>query len=208
MIEPDARTPDLAEVRSAYNSMAATYIDRFASADLATVADRSLIGAWADGLRGPILDAGCGPGHWSAFLHARGIEVEGVDASAEFVGHASRTHPHIAFRLGDLRDLGVADDSLGGVLAWYSLIHTDPHEVPGVLRAFARGLHPCGGLLLGFFAGDALQPFPHRVVTAWAWPVADLVRAVEDAGFDVMHTESLPAPNDRINAALVARRAG
>ena len=37
------------------------------------------------GLDGRVLDLGCGPGHWSAFLHARGADVTGVDQVPEFV---------------------------------------------------------------------------------------------------------------------------
>ncbi len=204
----DARTPDLAEVESSYTSMAAVYIERFASADLADPEDRDLIGGLADGLDGPVLDAGCGPGHWSAFLRDRGLEVEGVDATSDFVEHAQRTWPDIPFRVGDLRKLDLAAGSFGGVLAWFSLIHTDPLEVPGVLRTFATGVRPGGGLVLGFFSDEQLQPFDHRVVTAWAWPVAEMIRSVEDAGFEVLRTEERPTPNGRMNAALVARRRG
>ena len=202
----ESRTPALSEVESAYTTWSAAYIERFASADLADAEDRSLIGSWADGLRGPVLDAGCGPGHWSAFLHARGVEVEGVDATAAFVAHAARANPDIAFRVGDLRSLAMPEASLGGVLAWFSLIHTDPEEVPPVLRTFAAGLRQGGGLLLGYFADELLHRFDHRVVTAWAWPTAELVRAVEHAGFEVTHTEQRPTPNGRTAAALVAHR--
>ncbi|MBW4041918.1 MAG: class I SAM-dependent methyltransferase [Acidobacteria bacterium] len=206
MTETDPRTPALAAVTSSYASWAPSYIERFGSADRADPEDRALIGTWADGLRGPVLDVGCGPGHWSAFLHERGLEVTGVDATADFVEHATRACPDVAFRTGDLRTLRLADGSLGGVLAWFSLIHSDPREVPDILRSFADALRPGGGLALGYFSGDRLQPFAHRVVTAWAWPVTAMVRAVEDAGLEVVRTEERPAPNGRTSAALTAHR--
>ncbi|WP_240470751.1 class I SAM-dependent methyltransferase [Haematomicrobium sanguinis] len=34
--------------------------------------DAALIRRWGSGVSGPILDAGCGPGHWTDFL-ARGV---------------------------------------------------------------------------------------------------------------------------------------
>jgi SAM-dependent methyltransferase len=206
MTETDPRTPDLATVASSYTSWAAAYIERFGSADLAHPEDRALIGGWADGLHGPVLDAGCGPGHWAAFLQARGVEVEGVDATAEFIAHARRTFPGIPVHVGDLRAPHTGAGSLGGVLAWFSLIHAGPREVPGILRRFADAIRPGGGLALGFFSGDALQPFEHRVATAWAWPMADVVRAVEEAGFQVAHTDERPTPNGRTAAALIASR--
>lgn len=72
MSATDPRTPDLAEVEASYTEWAAAYIEQFASADLAEEEDRALIGAWAESLHGPVLDAGCGPGHWSAFLREIG----------------------------------------------------------------------------------------------------------------------------------------
>ncbi|MDH2442629.1 class I SAM-dependent methyltransferase [Amnibacterium sp. CER49] len=211
MTEPERAaerpTATLGTVRDSYGTWAPTYIELFGAADKASADDRAVIGGWAGTLRGAVLDAGCGPGHWSAFLAAAGLEVRGVDATPEFVAHARREHPDIPFRLGDLRHLRLPAGSLGGVLAWFSLIHTDPAEVPAVLRAFAQALEPDGGLLLGFFTGPALERFEHRVVTAWTWPMHCIADAVEEAGFDVLGTGSAPTPNGRIAAHLVARRA-
>jgi SAM-dependent methyltransferase len=208
VIEQDAAPMDLGTVTSAYGAAASRYIERIGSADLADAEDRDLVRSWASDLHGPVLDAGCGPGHWSAFLHALGAEVRGVDATPEFVDHAARTWQGIDFRLGDLRRLDLADGALGGVLSWFSVIHTDPEEVPGVLAGFARALRPGGSLLLGFFSGDRLRPFDHRVVTAWAWPVARMTAAVEATGLTVLSTRDRTAPNGRRNASLLARRPG
>ena len=206
MIERDAAAADLDLVTEAYDAAAPRYIERIGSADLADAEDRDLIRDWATAVHGPVLDAGCGPGHWSGHLHDLGVAVEGVDATPRFVEHARRTWPGVDFRLGDLRRLDLADGSLGGVLSWFSVIHTDPEEVPGILAAFARALRPGGRLLLGFFSGDRLQPFDHRVVTAWAWPIDRLTAAVEAAGFTVESTRDRVAPNGRRNASLVAQR--
>jgi SAM-dependent methyltransferase len=206
VIERDAAEASLGEVTEAYDAAAPRYIERIGSADLADAEDRDLIRDWATAVDGPVLDAGCGPGHWSGFLHDLGVAVEGVDATPRFVEHARRTWPGVEFRLGDLRRLDLADGSLGGVLSWFSVIHTDPEEVPGILAAFAGTLHPGGGLLLGFFSDDRLRPFDHRVVTAWAWPVDRMAATVEAAGFTVERTRDRLAPNGRRNASLVARR--
>lgn len=206
MTERRASTADLDAVQSAYAAWAPAYIDAFGSADKATMEDRSLITTWAKRLRGPVLDAGCGPGHWSAFLHGLGLHVEGVDATPEFIAHARRSYPEIPFRRGDLHHLDLAPGSLGGVLAWFSIIHADPTSVPELLRIFAESLRPGGSLLLGFFAGDELQPFDHRVVTAWAWPLPEMVSAVEGAGLTVTSRDHHPQPNGRIAAELVAHR--
>lgn len=41
--------------------------------------DSALIAGHLDGLDGPVLDLGCGPGHWTAYLHARGTDVAAFD---------------------------------------------------------------------------------------------------------------------------------
>ncbi|MBC7595929.1 MAG: methyltransferase domain-containing protein, partial [Kineosporiaceae bacterium] len=46
--------------------------------------DRLLVAKWASDLRGSVIDAGCGPGHWTDFLRKRGVEAEGVDQVQEF----------------------------------------------------------------------------------------------------------------------------
>ena len=185
----DPRTPDLTAVQGAYRTWAADYVGLFGSAQKASAEERAVITAWAGTVAGPVLDAGCGPGHWSAFLRSLGVQVEGVDATAAFVEHAARAHPGIPFRLEDLRTLTPAPQSLGGVLAWFSLIHLDPSEVPRVIRTFASALRPGGTLLVGFFSGPDLEPFDHRVVTAWAWPLHRMQRLVEIAGLEVLTSD-------------------
>ncbi|MBD1544477.1 hypothetical protein G9E11_19985 [Arthrobacter sp. IA7] len=60
--------------------------------------------------------------------------------------------------------MGVPDGHLAGILAWYSLIHFEPAELPLILGEFARCVKPGGSVLLGFFDGPAGEPFPHASV--------------------------------------------
>lgn len=208
MNDPAPSSPDLTATTAAYGRWAERYIELVGTAERAPQEDRAAIAAWADELHGPVLDVGSGPGHWTAFLHDRGLDAEGIDATPEFVDHARRTHPTVRFRLGDLRDLDCAPSSLSGILAWFSLIHTDPAAVPAVLRRFATGLRPGGSVLVGFFAGERLERFDHRVVTAWAWPVTAMSGVLADAGLEVLDAREWRTPNGRRNAAARARRAG
>src|SRR5262245_39533310 len=105
--------------------------------DLATIA------AWRDRTAGRILDAGSGPGHWSDVLSAGGPRgVVGIDASPRFALSARQRFPHVGFVVGDLGALPVASGSVGGILAWFSIIHTPPAVVPSILGEFARVLVP------------------------------------------------------------------
>ncbi|MEU5695358.1 class I SAM-dependent methyltransferase [Actinosynnema sp. NPDC020468] len=194
-------------VRDAYDRRADEYTDLFCSLEAMDERDRAFVSRWADALSGPVVDAGCGPGQWTDFLRRRGCDVEGVDLVPRFVDIARSRFPDSSYRVGELHDLGVADHSLAGILAWYSLIHTAPEDVPRVLAEFARCVRPDGGLVLGLFTGDRLEPFAHAVTTAHFWPLEDMTRLLAHAGFRVETTESRVEPGKRPYLAIAARRA-
>ncbi|WP_395243254.1 class I SAM-dependent methyltransferase [Agromyces sp. MMS24-K17] len=196
------------DVRAAYSARAAEYAELFDSMSAVHRADLELVTRWADGLDGPVLDAGCGPGHWTDFLAGRGLQARGVDQVPEFVDHARARHPGVPFRLGSVDELDEATGSVGGVLAWYSLIHHEPVHVQVPLREFARVLRPGGSLLLGCFEWPELEPFDHAVVTAYRWPIDRLRREVQATGFDVIETHTRAEDGTRPQAAIVARRTG
>ncbi|MFE5587589.1 class I SAM-dependent methyltransferase [Kitasatospora sp. NPDC056531] len=151
--------------------------------------DRSFVAAFADLVRAagsaPVADLGCGPGYLSAFLRGSGLEVFGVDLSPALIDIARRTYPHLRFDVGSMDALEAADGELGGVVSWYSLIHTQPEQLPVYLAEFRRVLAPGGHALLGFFEseGDPVTPFDHKVATAYRWPIAALAELADGAGF-------------------------
>ncbi|MGZ6827382.1 MAG: class I SAM-dependent methyltransferase, partial [Mycobacteriales bacterium] len=144
---------------------------------------RGLVTRHLSGVTGRVLDLGCGPGHWTAHLHALGVDVAGVDLVPAFVAHARATYPGPRFDLGSMTELDVPDGSIAGVLAWYSTIHLPPRELDGALSGYRRLLGPSGRLVLGFFSADEPAPFDHRVVTAHRWPVDLLAERLRAAGF-------------------------
>lgn len=197
-----------ADVAGAYGQRAAEYAAQLGSMAAVHPSDVALVSSWAASVDGPLLDAGCGPGHWTAFLAAAGADARGVDLVPAFVEHARATHPGVPYAVGDLDALDDADDSAGGVLAWYSLVHHDLASVHRPLDEFARVLRPGGRLLVGFFVGDAPEPFDHAVVTAHRWSVAALEDELRAAGFDVLETHTrtgadpLPRPHGAVSARL------
>jgi SAM-dependent methyltransferase len=193
-------------VRDAYAGRAAEYVDLFGSVGAAHPEDRELIGGWAQALSGPVIDAGCGPGHWSAFMASAGAVVEGVDLVPAFIEHARAQFPEVPFRVGSLRNLEVPDGWLAGILSWYSLIHLEPAAVAQALHEFARALAPGGGLLLGFFESGKLRKFPHAVVDAYSWPVEELAELLSDAGFAVVERHTRTDAGHRPHAAIMARK--
>lgn len=189
----------------AYECRAAEYIRAVGSVDAAHPLDRLMITEWARSLTGRVVDAGCGPGQWTDHIHRLGIDITGVDLTGAFLHHARLSYPDIDFRRLSFDQLPCPTGSLGGILAWFSLIHRPPATVPTALREFRRVLRQPGGrLLVGFFTGRALEPFDHAVVTAYRWPVDDMCRQLSDSGFEVLEIHTRQLRGERPGAAIVA----
>ncbi len=197
------------DVRAAYSARAAEYVEQLGSVASLHPSDRALIRSWARDVEGPILDAGCGPGHWTGYLAEHGHDARGVDQVPEFIEHARLTYPGVSFKLSSFDQLSEAAASVGGVLAWYSLIHHEPRTVRGVLEEFARILRPGGTLLLGFFVGSGIERFDHAVATAYRWSPETLSTELSAAGFQVneTHTRTGQAPTPRPHGAIAAQLA-
>lgn len=197
-------------VGHAYDARAADYIELAGDVAQLADADRAEILRWADATTGRILDAGCGPGQWTGFLHAAGRDVLGIDLSEQFIAHARAQHPELEFVHGSFAELPVSDASLGGILAWYSLIHTPPEQLPAVFAEFARVLAPGASILIGFFEGELREPFAHAITTAYFWTSDALADLLVDAGFTVAASESRPRipgeVSSRPHASVTAAR--
>lgn len=199
-----------AAIGRAYDDRAIEYIATAGDIDQMDERDAAAIAAWRDATPGQLLDAGCGPGHWTEFLSRGDREVQGIDLSAAFIATAKTRHPGIAFEIGTLRDLPLDSGSVGGILAWYSLIHTPPSDVPEILAEFARVLVPGGSILIGFFDGEAREEFAHAVAPAYFWSATALADILADAGFAVVSSETrgrMPGEiSVRQHGALLATR--
>ncbi|GAA0580748.1 hypothetical protein GCM10010172_77060 [Paractinoplanes ferrugineus] len=108
--------------------------------------------------------------------------------------------------------LDLADESLTGLLAWFSLIHIPDDEVRTVLAEFHRVLRPGGALLLAIKAGDSVH---HKTEGYGGHPMnlhvhrrrpAAVVARLTEAGFTA-EAELLHHPEpDTTGAFLFARR--
>lgn len=193
-----------AAIGAAYDARAEEYAALLGSTGRLPAADAALIERWREATPGPLVDAGCGPGQWTALLARGGREVVGVDASAAFVRLARSRYPGLRVVAGTLDALPVPRNSQGGILAWYSLIHTPPEEVPALLRHWATSLAPGGSVLIGYFEGPSVEGFDHAVTRAYFWPREQLAAALEAAGFDVVAHHERQEPGQRRHGDLLA----
>ncbi len=148
---------NLARVRSAYDTVAESYAEVLADTGFEAPLDMAMIEEFIARLRAApgrkVVDAGCGAGRLSAHLSGAGLDVTGVDLSPGMVRVARRHHPRLSFEVGELADLPAADAAADGILAWYSIIHSAPAELPAIAREFWRVLRPGGLALVAFQAG-------------------------------------------------------
>ncbi len=202
--------------RRSYDTVAGAYAGRLRDELDGKPLDRAVLAALLEQRPAgtPVADLGCGPGHVTGWLAARGATAVGVDLSPGMIEVARREQPGAEFRVGDLLSLPAADGEFGAVIAFYSVIHLSPGELPAALAELYRVLRPGGLALLAFHAGTEV-----RHVTDWLghdvdvdfrfYEPADVAAALEGAGFTVqarLERAAYPAEVDTRRAYLLAAR--
>ncbi len=161
-VTPVDEPPHLLTTRATYDTMAVDYARLLPDLRAETDLDKAMLATFANLVSaaslGPVADLGCGTGRITAHLDSLGVNAFGVDLSPAMVEQARQAHPHLHFEVGSITALGLSDAAAGGVLAWYSTIHTPPDDLPQVFGEFSRVLAPGGFLLVGFHVGDGDRP--------------------------------------------------
>ena len=125
----------LADTRDSYDADAGAYAEQVEGLLETNPYLRASLALFADLVRdaggGAVADIGCGSGYVTRHLHDLGVDAFGIDLSPEMVALATRDHPDIRFEVGTMTDLDLADGSLTGVLAFWSVIHVPDRSVPG-----------------------------------------------------------------------------
>ncbi len=147
------------DLQSSYDRVAENYAKQFRDEVDKKPFDRKMLDWLAEkvGGLGVICDMGCGPGQIASYLHSQGVEVCGVDLSQAMVRQAQGLNPDIPFQRGDMLALAhVAENSYGGIAAFYSIVHIPRQKVVQALQELKRVLRPKGVLLLAFHIGQGI----------------------------------------------------
>ncbi len=199
-------------LRGSYDRVATKYEERFHDELERKPRDRELLAAFAAAVGDPLVEIGCGPGQIGGFVRERGRRVVGLDYSHPMATLARRRLDGAV--TADMRALPFRTASLGGILAFYSLIHLRRPELTPMLRECRRALRPGGRILLSAhegrgevgvaeFLGEA-TPF-----VATLFELDELADAVGAAGCDVVHRERrepYPTEGQTVRLYVEARR--
>ncbi|MCP2324454.1 SAM-dependent methyltransferase [Hamadaea flava] len=206
----------LADTRVSYDTVAAAYADQVRDSLAGKPFLNSALTLFADLVRaagdGPVADVGCGPGFVTAYLRNLGVDTFGVDLSPGMIEVARREHPGLRFAVGSMTELPLADASVAGLLAFWSLIHIPDELIPTVFAHFRRVLRPGGPMLVGFHVGDGSRlktegygghPMKVHVHRRRPERVADWLR---ESGFTVEATLTLSPYAELPGGMVFARR--
>ena len=193
--------------QTSYDQVAAEYAEKFKDEMDDKPFDRDCLDRLARevGDRGPICDMGCGPGQIARYLHRKGVDTLGVDLSPRMVAEAQRLNPEIHFHQGDMLSLPNANNSWGGIAAFYCIIHIPRGQVVNALREMKRVLQPGGVLLLAFHMGDEVK----HIDEWWEKPVnldfasyqpGEMETWLKEAGYELEET-LVREPNPEVEVA-------
>lgn len=144
-------------LQAGYDRVAEKYVERIFDELSHKPMDRQLLDRFAANVTGRVCDLGCGPGHVSRYLGERGADVCGIDLSEGMIQQARRLNPGIEFKQGNMLKLDARDETWGGIVAFYSIIHIPRAEVVRALGEMKRTLRPGGGLLVSFHIGEEIM---------------------------------------------------
>jgi SAM-dependent methyltransferase len=177
-----------------YDLLANAYGERYALELDYKPFDRDLLRRFARSVPAPtVCDLGCGSGHVGAHLQSLGLQVIGIDLSPGMVNEARRRYPRVRYEVGDMLDLKLEDNSLGGIVVLYSIIHLRREELVEAFRGMSRVLKPGGLLLVAFHRGqgdlheDEELGFPVSFDCTLFEP-EEVSGEMEKAGFEIVET--------------------
>ena len=207
----------LSDTRSSYDTDASGYADKVRGLLDGSPYLRASLALFAELVHGagggPVADVGCGPGYVTGHLHDAGVDAFGIDLSPEMIAIARRDYPRLRFEVGTMTDLDLADASVAGIVAFWSVIHVPDHAMPGVFEEFRRVMRPRAPLLVGFHVGDETRHTSEGYtgrpikVDSHHRPPSQVETWLRDAGFAI-EAELVMRPDEEVPGAVIFARRG
>lgn len=140
-----------------YDNVAKEYSETFSGEHEKKPKDQEILRRFSleIGEKKPVWDIGCGPGHTTKYLKDLGMEIFGLDLSEKMLEQARTNHPEINFIKGNILDLEFEDDSLGGAVAFYAIVHFTKEQAEIACRELYRVLNPGGIFLFTYHIGES-----------------------------------------------------
>jgi SAM-dependent methyltransferase len=151
----DANVNPVGNIQKSYDTVARAYADEIYAELKDKPFDREVLDRFADRVcgRGRVCDVGCGPAQIARYLRDRGVDAMGLDLSAGMLAEARRLNPDLLFVQSSMLALGLGSETLGGIAAFYCIIHIPRAQVVAALAEMRRVLRPGGCLLIAFHLG-------------------------------------------------------
>jgi SAM-dependent methyltransferase len=140
--------------------------------------------------RDRVLDLGCGTGQTvTAYLIDRGVDVLGVDISAESIRAARALFPHATFMTAEMTELKWPAAGFKAVTAFYSVIHVPRDRHAQLFKDVFGWLMP-GGVFVASLGVQAIDGFAEDwlgVRMYWShWDAETTTALLEAAGFTIL----------------------
>jgi len=185
------------KTRRSFNLAAEKYYELFKDEMEQKEYDRMLLDRFASSFnsRSIICDVGCGPGHITRYLFDKGLDVFGVDISEKCIEIARSENPEMRFQIMDMARLDIADESIDGIISFYSIIHTPKRFMHVLFCEFNRVLKKGGKILVVAKKGeeegyvDELEGFKTRLYFAH-FTEEEVKSFLEASGFRVIFVET------------------
>ena len=204
---------DLNDIERMYDTVAKEYSETFSGEHEKKPKDQEILRRFSReiGDKKPVWDFGCGPGQTTKYLKNLGVEVSGLDLSEKTLAQARKLHPEIHFRKGNLLKLEIDADSIGGVVAFYAIVHFTEEQVEIACREVFRVLQPGGIFLLTYHIGEEtihLDEFLGKKVDIdFMFFTTDFIfSCLKDSGFkkiDIIEREPYPGVEYKSRRAYV-----
>ncbi len=152
----------------AYDLLAAKYHELFKDEMSQKDYDRKLLDNFSQSFTpaSVIFDVGCGPsGHIGKYLFDKGLNVLGIDLSEKCIDIAKNYNQDMTFIKMDMMNLQINDQSIDGIISFYSIIHTPKCYIDKIFLEFKRVLKKGGKLLLAVKDGEG-EGFENNILNS------------------------------------------